>query len=190
MLFLPGPNNLLLMASSANFGWRATLPHVFGTVIGATLLMAMTVIGLSSLIIAIPVLIDLLKYGGAIWLVWFGIKYLKSAFTINITTETNNRKKERPFTYGEAAVFQWVNPSALIFTIAIASAFSNIADSTIMRCLSICLIFAIVALLATISWTTMGRPFAFLFNSKKTGSIVRATMGILIIFIAFKTTTY
>ncbi len=185
-LFLPGPNNLLLMASSANFGWRSTVPHIMGAVGGATLLMAFSVLGVSEVALKLPALVTAIKYGGAAWLMWFGKTYIMSARGNADGEAVDGRIEAKPFSFKQAAMFQWMNPSALIFTFAIAGAFAGIADTTFLRCLSICTIFAAVALLATSTWTTLGQPLAVLFTSPRTGSLARMAMGGLIIIIAIK----
>ena len=59
--FTPGPNNLMLAASGANFGFRRTLPHIAGITIGFMTVFLAASAGLASLFAALPQLYDLLK---------------------------------------------------------------------------------------------------------------------------------
>ncbi|MGA1576153.1 MAG: LysE family translocator, partial [Burkholderiaceae bacterium] len=56
----PGPNNMMLMASGANFGFRRTLPHMMGVVLGFTLMVALVGVGLMGVFQALPWLHDVL----------------------------------------------------------------------------------------------------------------------------------
>ncbi|MFZ8993163.1 MAG: LysE family translocator, partial [Candidatus Puniceispirillaceae bacterium] len=59
--FTPGPNNVMLAASGANFGFRASLPHIFGVFTGFILLVVAAGFGLAGLFAAFPALYDILK---------------------------------------------------------------------------------------------------------------------------------
>ena len=74
----PGPNNTMLMASGANFGIRRSLPHWFGIMVGFSLLMLACGLGIGGLFTAYPVLHELLKWGGAAYMVYLAIKIATS----------------------------------------------------------------------------------------------------------------
>lgn len=180
-LIVPGPNNLLLMASGANFGFRATLPHIFGAVFGFTVLIAAAALGLSRLIETYPAAGTVLKYGGAAWLVWFGSLYLLSAFKFKPNQSQTPAAQTRPFRFFEAALFQWVNPGALIIAVSTIGAFAGIAETPFTRTTIICLIFATVGLFATGLWGSLGLRLSTFFKSERTGPYATAIMGLLIV---------
>ena len=70
----PGPNNAMLMASGANFGLRATLPHMWGVTTGFIGLIAICGLGLGGLFAASPLLHGVLKWGGAAYLLYLAWK--------------------------------------------------------------------------------------------------------------------
>jgi threonine/homoserine/homoserine lactone efflux protein len=72
-LFTPGPNNIMLMASGLNYGFRRTLPHVAGVTIGFSFLVAVIGLGLGAVFAAYPVLHTILKYAGAAYLIYLAI---------------------------------------------------------------------------------------------------------------------
>ena len=43
----PGPNNMMLTASGARFGWRRTVPHIFGIFCGLAVMIALSGLGLA-----------------------------------------------------------------------------------------------------------------------------------------------
>ena len=50
----PGPNNLMLMASGANFGFRRSVPHMLGISLGHMLMIVLVGLGLNQLFVAFP----------------------------------------------------------------------------------------------------------------------------------------
>lgn len=105
----PGPNNLMLITSGANFGFRRTAPHILGVVIGFTILVLLIGLGLMQLFIAFPPSYLILK--------WLSVAYLlflawKIATTSSLGNDPDDKAKGKPFTFLQAALFQWVNPKA------------------------------------------------------------------------------
>ena len=70
MSLTPGPNNTMLLASGANFGLRASLPHMCGVTAGFITLIAVCGLGLASIFTAVPLLQQILKWGGAAYLLY------------------------------------------------------------------------------------------------------------------------
>ena len=69
----PGPNNLMLLASGANFGIRRTLPHMFGVSLGHSFMVFIVGLGLAGLFIAFPQLqlaLGIVAGGYMLWLAW------------------------------------------------------------------------------------------------------------------------
>ena len=54
MCFTPGPNNLMLMASGTNYGYRPTLPHLAGVVFGFSLMVVLVGLGLMAVFTRLP----------------------------------------------------------------------------------------------------------------------------------------
>ena len=75
---IPGPTVTVIIANSLAHGTRAGLLNVAGTQLGLGLMMAILVVGLSSVIAAMGWLFDWLRWAGAIYLVWLGWKLLRS----------------------------------------------------------------------------------------------------------------
>src|ERR671922_154700 len=75
---IPGPTVTVIIANSLAHGPRAGLLNVAGTQLGLGLMMAILVVGLSSVIAAMSWLFDWLRWAGAIYLVWLGWKLLRA----------------------------------------------------------------------------------------------------------------
>jgi threonine/homoserine/homoserine lactone efflux protein len=95
----PGPNNTMLLASGANFGFRASLPHAAGVFVGF-----LGLIGLCGIFKAFPILHGILKWGGAAYLLWLAFK-IASSRAIGA-----GRSGSRPMTFLQAVAFQGINP--------------------------------------------------------------------------------
>ena len=111
----PGPNNLMLTTSGANFGFRRTLPHILGISAGMTVQTIVTCLGLGSLFVAFPALHSVLRVAGALYLLVLAWKLAGSAIS--------NVSLARPLSFWQAAGFQAVNPKSWIKSVTIASVF-------------------------------------------------------------------
>ena len=79
----PGPNNIMLTASGANFGFTRTLPHIAGIVFGIALMNLLIGLGLGAVFQQYPVIQQVLKIGGSAYLVWLAIKLLRFSHVEN-----------------------------------------------------------------------------------------------------------
>lgn len=116
-LFSPGPNVILLTASGARFGFRRTVPHVAGVVIGVGVVAALTGLGIGALLAARPGIEAVLKAAAALWILWM-------ARTLWVSTRAARTEgRDRPFTLPEALLFQGVNPKLWAVALAAASGY-------------------------------------------------------------------
>ncbi len=102
-LFSPGPNVILLTASGARFGFRRTVPHILGVAFGVGITSGITGLGIGALLAAQPMLTLVLKIGASFWILWM-------AWTLWHADPAKTRDRDRPFTFVEAVLFQWINP--------------------------------------------------------------------------------
>src|SRR4029079_12306771 len=70
MFFTPGPNNIMLLSSGLTYGFRPTIPHIMGITIGFAFMVGAVGLGLGTIFIAYPVLLTILKYAGAAYLIY------------------------------------------------------------------------------------------------------------------------
>jgi threonine/homoserine/homoserine lactone efflux protein len=101
----PGPNNMMLLASGANFGFRRTVLHILGISCGLGFMVLAMGFGLGGLFRAYPVLHEVLRWVGAAYMLWL-------AWKIAMSSSVGDREMGKPMTFLQAAAFQWVNPKA------------------------------------------------------------------------------
>lgn len=102
----PGPNNLMLMASGANFGLRRTFPHMLGISAGFALLAGAAGLGLAGVLHTVPAALWALKAAAVGYMLWLAAQIARAG------APQEGRAGARPMTLLQAAAFQWVNPKA------------------------------------------------------------------------------
>jgi threonine/homoserine/homoserine lactone efflux protein len=145
----PGPNNLMLMASGANFGFRRTLPHMLGVGLGFVFMVAMVGIGLAGVFDAFPWSYTALKVVSVLYLLYLAWKIANAA------PPEPGAKAGKPFTFLQAAAFQWVNPKAWAMAVSAVTVYAPSRD--LMTMLLIAALFGAVNLPSISAWVMMGQ---------------------------------
>lgn len=147
-LFSPGPNVILLTASGARFGFRATVPHILGVAIGVGVTAGLTGLGLGAVIVAVPALTMVLKLAAMAWILYLAWSLFKS------TRASRAQAQEKPFTFLQAVLFQWVNPK--VWAVAVAAS-SFVADQgAVSAGLALAVAFSCINLGVCLFWTSAG----------------------------------
>ena len=121
--FTPGPNNIMLMSSGANFGVRASIPHLLGICLGVPVLILALGLGAGLVFQQLAWLHQVIRVIGVIYLIYLAYRIATSA---PLETGTVNA---RPLSFFESALFQWVNPKTwMMGTSAIATYTSSNVD--------------------------------------------------------------
>lgn len=155
----PGPNNLMLMASGVNFGFRRTVPHMLGVSLGHGLMVFLVGLGLSGVFQAVPASKLVLKVVSVLYMLWLAWKIAHAA------APGEGKAAARPMTFLQAATFQWVNPKAWAMALG---AISNYAQGGISAVLVVCVVFASINLPSVSLWAYAGeRLRAFLSDPRR-----------------------
>lgn len=169
----PGPNNLMLMASGANFGFQRTIPHMLGIGIGFSTMVFLVGLGLSQVFVAYPMLNTILKVlsvGYFIWLAW------KIA---NASAPGSAEVEGKPLTFLQAAGFQWVNPKAWAMALGAASLFLDGAE--LVGALWLGGTYALVSCASTTSWTALGQQLRRFLTNPRRLTVFNFTMAGLLV---------
>ena len=169
----PGPNNLMLMASGANFGFRRTVPHMLGIGLGFGLMIVLVGLGLVRIFDAFPVTHLILTVVGVAYLLWLAWKIAHAA------APDAARAGVRPFTFVQAALFQWVNPKA--WQMALTAITLYAPDRSVVAILWVGLVFALINLPSVSTWTVMGQQMGRILSSPKRLRLFNWSMAALLV---------
>ena len=146
----PGPNNLMLLASGANFGIRKTLPHMFGIVLGFSFMIIVIGFGLAQVFDIFPALYTILKCIAVIYLLY--LSYKIAATNSKIISE---KSISTPITFLQAVIFQWVNPKAWTMALAAVAVYTP-QPITNSHVLFVSSVFGIIILMSINVWLVLG----------------------------------
>jgi threonine/homoserine/homoserine lactone efflux protein len=145
----PGPNNMMLLASGVNFGFRRTVPHMLGISIGHSLMVFLVGLGLAGIFKAWPPALVLLKVASVAYMLWLAWKIASAAAPGAGTT------RAKPFSFLQAAAFQWVNPKAWAMALGAVSAY--VTQPSVWAYAAVALVFASVNLPSVSVWAGAGQ---------------------------------
>jgi threonine/homoserine/homoserine lactone efflux protein len=146
----PGPNNLMLMASGANFGFRRTIPHMLGVALGFTLMVLLVGVGLIQVFDAFPQSYTILKVVSVAYLVYLAWKIASAA-----TLSEDEKGTGSPMTFIQAALFQWVNPKAWTMALTAVSVYSP--SQSVVAMAFVAGVFGAVNFPCISLWTSLGQ---------------------------------
>ena len=169
----PGPNNLMLMASGANFGFRRTGPHMLGISLGHLLMIVLVGLGLNQLFVAFPPLGLAMKIASVCYLLFLAWKIANAA------PPQEGAVQGKPLTFLQAALFQWVNPKAWFMAVTATTVYAP--DQTFASVLIVAAAFACVNLPSVSTWTVMGQQIRRVLTSEKRLRAFNWTMAALLV---------
>lgn len=175
MAFTPGPNNIMVTASGVNFGFTRTIPHILGITFGFVVLLIGCAAGLGAIFAAYPPLQIVLKVAGAIYLLWLAWKIATAA-----PSGGDDMRVTQPITFLQAALFQWVNPKAVVIALSAIAIYVRpshwLTDFTVMQ-----IVFAIATILAVAAWTGFGVALRRVLSDPKHARIFNIVMALLLV---------
>lgn len=145
----PGPNNLMLMTSGANFGFRPSIPHMLGIGIGISLMVTVVGVGLSEVFNSFPASHLILKILSVACLLYLGFK-IATASPPAMQSATNSK----PLTFLQAALFQWVNPK--VWTMALTATTVYAPSQSVQAIALVTAVFGLISLPCVSVWAAMG----------------------------------
>ncbi|MDR0236052.1 LysE family translocator [Acinetobacter sp.] len=181
MSISPGPVNLTILTSSMNYGVKATFAFISGATIGFTGLLASVCFGLYQIIVAYPILLDLITVLGTALLLWIGFNILRAK---GITISTQSTEQIQIPTFMQGALMQWLNPKAWIAAVAGTGLFST--GSIENPLLIFVLIYFVVCYLSLLLWGVVGEKLANFLNTGNRARIFNVAMGLILILISLE----
>jgi threonine/homoserine/homoserine lactone efflux protein len=169
----PGPNNLMLMASGANFGFLRTIPHMLGISIGFMVMLFSVGSGLVQIFDRFPVIYDILKIASVIYMLWLAWKIANAA------PITKSADAGVPMTFLQAAAFQWVNPKA--WAMALTAVTVYVGDSAMIWLAAGAALFSLINLPSVSMWTIAGQQLQRILTNPRRLRVYNWTMATLLV---------
>ena len=148
--FTPGPNNVVASYSGFNFGITKTIPLILGVTLGFTSLIFFLTIGLINIFKLFPILQDILKYLGTLFLTYL-------AYKISFSKSSKEEEKKNPVTFFDTYFFQFLNPKGVLFGIIIVSTYLELGENYLSYAIQIVLLAFIFSSTSITLWTFIGK---------------------------------
>ena len=148
--FTPGPNNIVASYSGFNFGVIKTVPHILGVTLGFTALIISLIVGLINVFKLYPLIQEVLKYLGTLFLLYL-------AFKISFSNSDNNSSSENPVKFIETFFFQFLNPKGVIVGIIIVSTYIHLDENYINYSFQVIILAMLFSITSITSWTLVGK---------------------------------
>ena len=169
----PGPNNLMLMASGANFGFRRTVPHMLGVSLGFVLLTFVVGVGLAGLFQTYPLTRTAMEVVSVFYMLWLAWKIAHAA------APQDRQAGGTPMTFLQAAAFQWVNPKAWAMATNAVTLYTP--DRSLWAVALVALIFGAINLPSVSLWTLTGQQLRRVLTNPRRLTIFNWTMAGLLV---------
>jgi threonine/homoserine/homoserine lactone efflux protein len=149
MSLAPGPNVVMVTASAANFGFRRVIPHMLGITLGFAIMVVAVALGLQGLVHAAPRLHALVRYAGAVYLLYL-------AWRIARADAQGTVSLAKPIGFLEAALFQWINPKGWVFALGALATYTTVGGDLLREMSVIAIVLATACLGSVAIWAGFG----------------------------------
>jgi len=174
MSVTPGPNNLMVTASTANFGFRRTLPHMWGVSFGFPAMLLAVGLGLGTVLTAYPAIHGAIRWIGAAYLVYL-------AWRIATAGRATGASRSRPLTWIEGALFQWVNPKAWVIAIGAVGTYTTVGGNVWLEMGIMAAMFPIATFGSLALWAGLGAAIARWLRSDRALAVFNWIMALLLL---------
>jgi threonine/homoserine/homoserine lactone efflux protein len=179
MAIVPGPAVFAIIARSFSSGKLQAFYMTVGIVLGDYIFIVLALFGLSSLAEIMGTTFFIIKYLSAVYLIWLGIKLLRtSSDTVNIEASENSSLISNFLT---GFFITLGNPKAILFYIGFFPAFINVSEVTFYDT-------GLIMLAATLAFGSVNMFYSFLavkarntFKSPHASSVINKTSGTIMI---------
>ena len=178
----PGPNNLMLLASGANFGVRRAIPHMFGIMFGHAGMLIVLGLGLGNVFELYPTLKTILKVLSVSYMLYLAWKIATSTAPKAVSGDA------KPLTLMQAAVFQWVNPKAVATALTAVTVYAP--DQSYLVIFTVALVFISVSLPSVSVWTILGQQMQKILTNERRLRTFNITMAVLLVASLYSVVTF
>ena len=179
LLVIPGPTVLLVVSYALGQGWRTALPMAVGVALGDFTAMTLSMLGLGALLAASATLFTVLKWIGAAYLIWLGVKLWRAGGTLEATPRTDAVSAARML--GHAWLVTALNPKSITFFVAFLPAFLDARADFLTQMLVFETTFLVLAFANALGYAlAASRARGLVRNARAISVINKAGGGLLI----------
>ncbi|BET95321.1 LysE family translocator [Xenorhabdus taiwanensis] len=171
----PGPNNLLLTSSGANFGIRRSIPLCLGIILGMQTILLLSAFGIAALLLIYPAIHMGLKILGCLYLLWLAWKTATSHYKRLDTTTSAGE----PIKIYQGWLLQFLNPKTWLMGLGAISSYSLVGERYNHSIFVISIVMLIVNTLAGAIWLVLGSLIGQLLKSRRAWFTFNIAMGVL-----------
>ncbi|MGI2025438.1 LysE family translocator [Shewanella glacialipiscicola] len=171
----PGPNNIMLMTSGVNFGVKRSIPHLMGISLGFPTMILAIGLGLSALFQTYPVIHQIIKVVGIAYLLYL------SWLIANSSSKMEGKTIAKPFSFIQAAAFQWVNPKGWIMAVGAIATFTSVQQDLTAQVITIATVFLCIAFPCALVWLGFGVVLKRLLKNPRQQKIFNISMAVLLV---------
>ena len=170
----PGPNNLLLAASGANYGFFRTLPHMCGVIVGFAIMVVASGFGLGMILNEFPQVILPLKIMSVSFLLYLSWRVATGGAHVV-------EGKSQPLTFLPAVLFQTINPKGISFLLSIMGAQVSDAQPLFPQLIPLFILLPAFTVLSAVTWTMFGTALGKLMQSQGAFRVFNLIMASLLV---------
>ena len=167
----PGPNNIMLAASGANYGFRRTLPHIIGVCFGFGCLVIAGGLGVGRFLETFPQFFSILKMLALLFLLYL-------VWKVGTASSPKLSPDGKPMRFHTAALFQWVNPKGVTVVISAIAAYLETASSIWQALPVMVIVFVLVTIISACLWAFIGSSISDFLSNRHYRIAFNVTMAI------------
>lgn len=164
----------MLLISGLNFGFRRSIPHIFGITFGFPFMVVIVGLGLGEIFEKYPLLYSILRYACAAYLIYLAWKIAR------FNQKEVNAEVEKPISFLQAAVFQWANPKAWVMAVVAVTTYTP-KENFFTNIGIIAIIFIVILVFTGGIWTAFGNWFRRFLHKPHYLSLFNKAMALLLV---------
>ncbi|KTL62735.1 alcohol dehydrogenase [Photorhabdus laumondii subsp. laumondii] len=172
----PGPNNMLLTSSGANFGFTRSLGLLFGVVLGMQTILYLAAFGIAALLLVYPAIHTVMKIAGSLYLLWLAWKTATASYR---RLDTKDSAVIKPVRWYQGWLLQFLNPKAWLMGLGAVGSYSIAGDHYLYSIIVISIVVMFINFLCGMVWAGFGSLIGTLLRSRNAWFLFNITMGIL-----------
>ena len=179
LLVIPGPTVLLVVSYALGQGFRTALPMAFGVALGDFTAMTLSMLGVGALLAASATLFTALKWIGAAYLIWLGIKLWRAGGAMQATPRTDKASAVKMLAH--AWIVTALNPKGITFFVAFLPQFLDPARDFWSQMLVFEATFIVLAFANVLAYALLASRARGMMSSARAISLVNRIGGSLLI---------